>query len=85
MQNFSEMLYVNMTHHRRKFHYFLCYCKVTVFMRVCVHACMLVAPLILLTFFAVLGVSFLSEMTGVTYGTDKNNGTPLPKHKTRVQ
>jgi len=61
----SEMSYVNMTHHQRKFNYFLFLQNYSVCLFVCMYAYALVAPLVLLTFFVVWGISFASKMTEV--------------------
>ena len=60
-----EMLYVNVTHHQRKFNYFLLLQNYSVCLFVCMYAYALVAPLILLTFFVVWGISFASKMIEV--------------------
>ena len=61
----SEISYVKVTHHQRKFNYFLFFQNYSAFVFVCMYAYALVALLILLTFFVVWGVSFVSKMIDV--------------------
>ena len=68
------MSYVHMTHHQRKFNYFLFSQNYSVCLFVCLYAYALVAPLIVLTFFVVRGISFASKMIEVLMAQKKITG-----------
>jgi len=79
------MSYVYVTHHQRKFNYFLFFQNYYVCLFVCMYAYALLAPLILPTFFVVWGVSFVSKMIEVLTAQKKITGLLCPSTRQGVQ